>query len=62
MPKGVLWRQHDSFMNAMGGKEVGTWIEVSSLDEIAEKVRNNAGFRLMTFDALMHGVRSGPGS
>ena len=30
MPKGVLWRQHDIFMNAMGGKEVGTWIEVSS--------------------------------
>ena len=30
MPKGVLWRQHDIFMNAMGGKEVGTWIEVST--------------------------------
>jgi acyl-CoA synthetase (AMP-forming)/AMP-acid ligase II len=56
MPKGVLWRQHDIFMNAMGGKEVGTWIEVHSSDEIAEKVRNNAGFRLMTLPPLMHGA------
>ena len=56
MPKGVLWRQHDIFMNAMGGKEVGTWIEVSSTEEIAEKARNNAGFRLMTLPPLMHGA------
>jgi acyl-CoA synthetase (AMP-forming)/AMP-acid ligase II len=56
MPKGVLWRQHDIFMNAMGGKEVGTWIEVHSSEEIAEKVRNNAGFRLMTLPPLMHGA------
>jgi acyl-CoA synthetase (AMP-forming)/AMP-acid ligase II len=56
MPKGVLWRQHDIFMNAMGGKEVGTWIEVSSSEEIAEKARNNAGFRLMTLPPLMHGA------
>jgi acyl-CoA synthetase (AMP-forming)/AMP-acid ligase II len=56
MPKGVLWRQHDIFMNAMGGKEVGTWIEVSSSEEIAEKVANNAGFRLMTLPPLMHGA------
>src|SRR5580704_5138508 len=25
MPKGVLWRQHDIFMAAMGGRKVGTW-------------------------------------
>ncbi len=56
MPKGVLWRQHDIFMNAMGGKEVGTWIEVTSSEEIAEKTRNNAGFRLMTLPPLMHGA------
>ncbi|CAN5476765.1 acyl-CoA synthetase [soil metagenome] len=56
MPKGVLWRQDDIFMNAMGGKEVGTWVEVSSLDEIAEKARNNAGFRLMPLPPLMHGA------
>jgi len=56
MPKGVLWRQDDIFMNAMGGKEVGTWIEVSSADEIAEKARNNTGFRLMPLPPLMHGA------
>ena len=56
MPKGVLWRQHDIFMNAMGGKEVGTWIEVRSDEEIVERVRNNAGFRLMTLPPLMHGA------
>jgi acyl-CoA synthetase (AMP-forming)/AMP-acid ligase II len=56
MPKGVLWRQHDIFMNAMGGKEVGTWIEVSSSEEIARKARDNPGFRLMTLPPLMHGA------
>lgn len=56
MPKGVLWRQHDIFMNAMGGKEVGTWIEVSSSEEIERKARDNAGFRLMTLPPLMHGA------
>ncbi len=56
MPKGVLWRQHDIFMNAMGGKEVGTWIEVSSTAEIAQKARDNTGFRLMTLPPLMHGA------
>ncbi|UDY35272.1 acyl-CoA synthetase [Dermatobacter hominis] len=56
MPKGVLWRSHDIFMNAMGGKEVGTWIEVGSYDEIAERARSNAGFRLMTLPPLMHGA------
>ena len=25
MPKGVLWRQHDIFLAAMGGRQVGTW-------------------------------------
>ncbi len=56
MPKGVLWRQDDIFMNAMGGKEVGTWIEVHSYDEIAEKARANTGFRLMPLPPLMHGA------
>ena len=56
MPKGVLWRQDDIFMNAMGGKEVGTWIEVSSAAEIAQKAKDNAGFRLMPLPPLMHGA------
>ena len=56
MPKGVLWRSDDIFMNAMGGKEVGTWVEMGSYDEIAERARSNAGFRLMTLPPLMHGA------
>ena len=56
MPKGVLWRQHDIFMNAMGGKEIGTWIEVRSGEEIQQKARDNAGFRLMILPPLMHGA------
>lgn len=56
MPKGVLWRQDDIFMNAMGGKEVGTWIQVGSYGEIAERARNNTGFRLMALPPLMHGA------
>ena len=31
MPKGVLWRQHDIFMAAMGGRKVGTWEIVDQL-------------------------------
>ena len=56
MPKGVLWRQDDIFMNAMGGKEVGTWTEVRSSEEIVEKARANTGFRLMPLPPLMHGA------
>ena len=56
MPKGVLWRSDDIFMNAMGGKEVGTWVEMQSYDQIAERARNNAGFRLLTLPPLMHGA------
>ena len=32
MPKGVLWRQHDIFMAAMGGRKVGTWDIVTSYE------------------------------
>jgi len=59
MPKGVLWRQHDIFMAAMGGRAVGTWEEVQSYEEIAEKAAAGAaagGFRLMPLPPLMHGA------
>ncbi|MCC6184686.1 MAG: acyl-CoA synthetase [Microthrixaceae bacterium] len=56
MPKGVLWRSDDIFMNAMGGKEVGTWVEMTSYDQIADRARNNAGFRLLALPPLMHGA------
>jgi fatty-acyl-CoA synthase len=59
MPKGVLWRQHDIFMAAMGGRAVGTWEELSTYEEIAEKAKAGAeagGFRLMPLPPLMHGA------
>ena len=31
MPKAVLWRQHDIYVNAMGGRMLGTGETVGSL-------------------------------
>ena len=36
MPKGVLWRQHDIFRAAMGGRTYGTWELVESYDHLVE--------------------------
>lgn len=55
MPKGVLWRQDDIFMNAMGGKEIGTWIQVNSYDEVTERAKTG-WLRLMALPPLMHGA------
>ena len=38
MPKGVLWRQHDIFMAAMGGRQVGSWKIVTSYEELTERL------------------------
>ena len=35
MPKGVLWRQHDIFRAAMGGRTYGTWELVESYEHLA---------------------------
>ena len=37
MPKGVLWRQNDIYINAMGGRAMGTGEPVQSLEEIVER-------------------------
>ncbi|OBI53560.1 acyl-CoA synthetase [Mycobacterium sp. E787] len=55
MPKAVLWRQHDIYVNAMGGRALGTDEAVSSLDEIVERSRL-AGPGSMTLAPLMHGA------
>ncbi|OSC36585.1 acyl-CoA synthetase [Mycobacterium decipiens] len=55
MPKAVLWRQHDIYMNAMGGRTVGTGEMVTSLDEIVERSRPG-GPGSMTVAPLMHGA------
>ncbi|MEO8815266.1 MAG: acyl-CoA synthetase [Mycobacterium sp.] len=55
MPKGVLWRQHDIYINAMGGRAFGTGEIVSSIDDIvARSLPGGPGS--MTVAPLMHGA------
>ncbi|QXC62577.1 acyl-CoA synthetase [Aquihabitans sp. G128] len=55
MPKGVLWRQHDIFIGAMGGRPFGQKEAFTSLDAIVEASRNG-GARMMSVAPLMHGA------
>jgi acyl-CoA synthetase (AMP-forming)/AMP-acid ligase II len=55
MPKAVLWRQHDIYLNAMGGRMIGTGEMVGSLQEIVERSRLE-GPGSMTLAPLMHGA------
>jgi fatty-acyl-CoA synthase len=57
MPKGVLWRQHDIFMSAMGGRPFGGGKPLETYDEIADQVRRNAGYpSILLIPPLMHGA------
>ena len=56
MPKGVAWRQHDIFMAAMGGRQIGTWAEFAGLDEITAAAQASAGMRMMPTPPFMHGA------
>jgi acyl-CoA synthetase (AMP-forming)/AMP-acid ligase II len=56
MPKGVLWRQHDIFMAAMGGRKVGTWEVVTSYEDITERLGSSDPLKLMLLPPLMHGA------
>ena len=58
MPKGVLWRQHDIFMSAMGGRPfMAGGQPLNSYADLAEQVRAQAGFRsLLLLPPLMHGA------
>jgi 3-oxocholest-4-en-26-oate---CoA ligase len=57
MPKGVLWRQHDIFMSAMGGRPFGSDTSLATYEELAEQARTNAGFRsILMIPPLMHGA------
>ncbi len=55
MPKAVLWRQDDIYLNAMGGRNFGTGEVVTSLEEIVERSRPE-GPGSMTVAPLMHGA------
>ncbi len=56
MPKGVLWRQHDIFMAAMGGRKVGTWERVQSYEGLTERLAESVPLRLLVLPPLMHGA------
>jgi fatty-acyl-CoA synthase len=56
MPKGVLWRQHDIFMAAMGGRKVGTWEIVTSYEGITERLKDSFPLKLLLLPPLMHGA------
>jgi 3-oxocholest-4-en-26-oate---CoA ligase len=56
MPKGVLWRQHDIFVAAMGGRRVGTWELVTSYDDLAARAENGLRVKLGLLPPLMHGA------
>jgi acyl-CoA synthetase (AMP-forming)/AMP-acid ligase II len=56
MPKGVLWRQHDIFMAAMGGRTVGSWETVADYEGIAQRASNAFPLTLLLLPPLMHGA------
>jgi 3-oxocholest-4-en-26-oate---CoA ligase len=57
MPKGVLWRQHDIFISAMGGRPFGSSTALASYDEIAERAKAAAGaMSLLMLPPFMHGA------
>ncbi|MCU1452542.1 MAG: fatty-acid-CoA ligase [Acidimicrobiales bacterium] len=55
MPKGVLWRQHDIFVAAMGGRPLGQGDTFADLDAVVAASRGGGG-RMMTAAPLMHGA------
>lgn len=56
MPKGVLWRQHDIFRAAMGGRAFGTWDVITDYDDLLSKVMPNDSVRVLSIPPLMHGA------
>jgi 3-oxocholest-4-en-26-oate---CoA ligase len=54
MPKGVLWRQHDIFRAAMGGRTYGTWELVESYEHLTKRLLPTADIRVMSIPPLMH--------
>ena len=55
MPKGVLWRQADIFVGAMGGRSLATGEEWESLEQVVEAAVNG-GARLAPAPPFMHGA------
>ena len=56
MPKGVLWRQHDIFRAAMGGRVFGTWQPIADYEDLVSKIMPNEAVRVLSIPPLMHGA------
>ncbi|MFV8053054.1 acyl-CoA synthetase [Mycobacterium sp. 48b] len=56
MPKGVLWRQHDIFMTAFGGRNMVTGEKAQSVEEIVGRAVDNPGTKLLILPPLIHGA------
>jgi fatty-acyl-CoA synthase len=57
MPKGVLWRQHDIFHAAMGGRPFGSKQPFASYAELAKQAGNGAGsMSVLMLAPFMHGA------
>lgn len=57
MPKGVLWRQHDIFMSAMGGRNLLTQEAVETYADVAANTHTlDQPLRFMILPPLMHGA------
>ena len=55
MPKGVLWRQADIYVGALGGRNLGTGGEFESVEQVVEAA-TNGGARLLPAPPFMHGA------
>jgi 3-oxocholest-4-en-26-oate---CoA ligase len=55
MPKGVLWRQADIYVGALGGRNLGTGGEFESVEQVVDAARNG-GARLLPAPPFMHGA------
>jgi len=55
MPKGVLWRQSDIFVGALGGRRLDTGEEWASLDAIVANARTG-GTKVLPGPPFMHGA------
>ncbi|TDP32027.1 acyl-CoA synthetase [Nocardia ignorata] len=57
MPKGVLWRQDDIYLAAMGGTRFGTGVRLDSYAELADSATVTGGaYRLVVAAPFMHGA------
>ena len=57
MPKGVLWREHDIYLSAMGGRNILTQETVDDYEAVATMARAFAEpLRFMILPPLMHGA------